>query len=146
MSGDRDSLGEALPAAEVGYQKSGTLGRDWARVAVQLSLPPETGLMEIFHAYNEVMENGTVHPPKIVENLPLPLGDLGPMNLVCTGKLCYRSFPPYGLQRHSRFELRIIPFSHLILPSLLESSPPAFLHPQGRLFYLNLLSSFRGPL
>jgi len=59
-------------AAEVGYQKSGTPGRDWARVAVQLGLPPETGLMEIMHAYNEVMESGTVHPPKIVENNDSP--------------------------------------------------------------------------
>jgi 4-hydroxy-3-polyprenylbenzoate decarboxylase len=63
---------DGFRAAEVGYQKSGTPGRDWARVAVQLGLPPETGLMEIMHAYNEVMESGTVHPPKIVENKDSP--------------------------------------------------------------------------
>ena len=63
---------DGFRAAEIGYQKSGTPGRDWARAAVQLGLPPETGLMEIMAAYNEVMENGTVHPPKIVESKDAP--------------------------------------------------------------------------
>ncbi len=59
---------DGFRAAEIGYQKSGTPGREWARAAIQLGLPPETGLMEMMAAYEEVMENGTVHPPKIVEN------------------------------------------------------------------------------
>jgi 4-hydroxy-3-polyprenylbenzoate decarboxylase len=59
-------------AAEVGYQKSGTPGREWARVAVQLGFPPEAGIMEMQHAYNEIMENGTAHPPKIVESKIAP--------------------------------------------------------------------------
>ena len=63
---------EGFRAAEVGYQKSGTPGRDWVKVAVQLGMPPEAGIMEMQHAYNEVMENGTVHPPKIVENKDAP--------------------------------------------------------------------------
>ena len=63
---------EGFRAAEVGYQKSGTPGRDWVKMAVQLGFPPESGIMEMQHAYNEIMENGTVHPPKIVTNEDAP--------------------------------------------------------------------------
>ena len=63
---------EGFRSAEVGYQKSGTPGRDWVKMAVQLGFPPESGIMEMQHAYNEIMENGTVHPPKIVSNEDAP--------------------------------------------------------------------------
>jgi len=63
---------EGFRAAEIGYQKSGTPGRDWARVAVQLGMPPESGIMEMQHAYNEAMAKGKVHPPKVIENKDAP--------------------------------------------------------------------------
>ena len=63
---------EGFRAAEVGYQKSGTPGQDWVKVAVQLGFPPEAGIMEMQHAYNEIMENGTVHPPKIFDAKDAP--------------------------------------------------------------------------
>ena len=47
---------------------------DWnLEMAVQLGFPPESGIMEMQHAYNEIMKNGTVHPPTIVENKDAPL-------------------------------------------------------------------------
>jgi 4-hydroxy-3-polyprenylbenzoate decarboxylase len=59
-------------AAEFGMQKSGTPGRPWARLASFLGLPLDSHVMEMQAAYNEAMEKGTVHPPKIVESKDAP--------------------------------------------------------------------------
>ncbi len=63
---------DGFRAAEFGMQKSGTPGRDWARLAIMLGMPPESGIMEMQHAYNEAMANGTVHPPKVVDEKDAP--------------------------------------------------------------------------
>ena len=67
---------EGFRAAEVGYQKSGIPVRDWVKVPEQLGFPPESGIMEMQHAYNEIMANGTVYPPKIVDAKDAPLTSL----------------------------------------------------------------------
>ena len=63
---------DGFRAAEFGMQKSGTPGRDWARLAIMLGMPPESGIMEMQHSYNEAMANGTVHPPKVVDEKDAP--------------------------------------------------------------------------
>ncbi|GAG18633.1 unnamed protein product, partial [marine sediment metagenome] len=58
--------------AELGFTKSGTLGRPWARIAPFVGTPLDATLMEIQEAYIHSMENNKVHPPIIVENKDAP--------------------------------------------------------------------------
>ncbi len=50
---------EGFRAADFGMGKSGTHGQPWVRLAVMLGLPPDTGLMDIQHAYLEAIDTGT---------------------------------------------------------------------------------------
>jgi 4-hydroxy-3-polyprenylbenzoate decarboxylase len=58
--------------ADFGMQKSGTPGKPWARLASFLGMPLDSDVMDMQAAYIKAMENGTVHPPKIVENKDAP--------------------------------------------------------------------------
>ncbi len=59
-------------AADWGMQKSGTRGKPWARLAPFLGLPLDTSMMDMQKAYIKHLENGKVHPPKIVESKDAP--------------------------------------------------------------------------
>ena len=59
-------------AAEFGFEKSGTRGRPWARVAPFVGTPLDATLMEIQAAYIHSMENNKVHPPIIVDSKDAP--------------------------------------------------------------------------
>jgi 4-hydroxy-3-polyprenylbenzoate decarboxylase len=59
-------------AAEWGFEKSGTRGRPWARVAPFVGAPLDSTLMEIQAAYIHSMENNPVHPPIIVDGKDAP--------------------------------------------------------------------------
>jgi len=59
-------------AAEFGFEKSGTRGRPWARVAPFVGAPLDATLMEIQAAYIHSMENNKVHPPIIVDSKDAP--------------------------------------------------------------------------
>lgn len=59
-------------AADFGMGKSGTPGQPWARLAVMLGRPPETGLMDIQHAYLEAIDTGMRQPPSVVDASSAP--------------------------------------------------------------------------
>ncbi|GEM78867.1 UbiD family decarboxylase [Vibrio superstes] len=59
-------------AADFGMSKSNTPGRPWARLAIMLGLPPESGLMEIQAAYLEAIETGERHDPILLESSQAP--------------------------------------------------------------------------
>ena len=59
-------------AAEMGMQKSGTIGKPWARLAPFIGLPLDANVMDMQAAYIKSIENGKVHPPKIVEKKDAP--------------------------------------------------------------------------
>ncbi|MCV7435089.1 UbiD family decarboxylase domain-containing protein [Mycolicibacterium bacteremicum] len=52
--------------------KSAHPGQPFRRLAVMLGLPPETPLMQIQAAYIEAKENGTAHPPRILDRADAP--------------------------------------------------------------------------
>ncbi|MHC4999059.1 MAG: UbiD family decarboxylase, partial [Planctomycetota bacterium] len=58
--------------AELGFTKSGTPGRPWARIAPFVGAPLDATLKEIQEAYIHSMENNKVHPPIIVDNKDAP--------------------------------------------------------------------------
>jgi UbiD family decarboxylase len=55
-------------SAEFGMQKSGTLGRPWARLAPFVGMPLDADIMDMQAAVIHSMENNKVHPPIIVDN------------------------------------------------------------------------------
>jgi 4-hydroxy-3-polyprenylbenzoate decarboxylase len=59
-------------AADFGMQKSGTPDKPWARLASLMGMPLDSNIMDMQAAYIEAMENGTVYPPKIVDNKAAP--------------------------------------------------------------------------
>jgi UbiD family decarboxylase len=59
-------------AADFGMGKSGRPGQPWARLAIMLGLPPDTGLMQIQHAYLEAIASGTRQPPRMVDPASAP--------------------------------------------------------------------------
>ena len=59
-------------AADYGMQKSGTRGAPWARLAPFIGLPLDTSMMDMQKAYIKHLENGKIHPPKIVEEKDAP--------------------------------------------------------------------------
>ena len=59
-------------AAEFGMQQSGTPDKPWARLASLLGMPLNSNIMDMQAAYIEAMDNGTVHPPEIIDKKDAP--------------------------------------------------------------------------
>ncbi|AZQ63788.1 UbiD family decarboxylase [Flammeovirga pectinis] len=63
---------EGFRAADFGMGKSGNPKAPWARLAVMLGMPPESGLMDIQKGYLDAIATGEVHDPIILDNKTAP--------------------------------------------------------------------------